>query len=315
MNEPSVAALGGTAPTAVIRRYFLATRPKFYPASVLPVVVGTAWGVAAAGQIDFLAAVLALLATVTVHAGSNVINDVGDDLNGTDRNNEGRIHPFTGGSRFIQNELLTVSQMTAWGIGLFVIAMFLGGLLITLKGIGVLYLGLAGIALAVLYSLPVVQLSGRGIGELAIAAAFGILPVCGAAWLQTGLIDLDTFLVSVPISCWVAAILLINEVPDCRADEQAGKRTWPVRFGLPGTRWIYFLLHTIALTATIALVARQVFPWWALVVAVVLLAMGFRAATTIVSQNNDALENGIKTTLAVHTIGALWLTAVIFVAA
>jgi 1,4-dihydroxy-2-naphthoate octaprenyltransferase len=315
MNEPSAAALGGNAPTAIIRRYFLATRPKFYPASILPVVVGTAWGVAAAGQIDLLAAVLALLATVAVHAGSNVINDVGDELNGTDRNNEGRIHPFTGGSRFIQNEVLTVRQMTVWGIALFVIATGLGALLISLKGIGVLYLGLAGVALAVLYSLPVVQLSGRGIGELAIAVAFGILPVCGAAWLQTGVIDLNVVLVSAPVSCWVAAILLINEVPDLSADESAGKRTWPVRFGLTGTRWIYFSLHVIALSAMIALVARQVFPWWALVVSAVLLVMGFRAATTIVSDDSSVLENGIKTTLAIHTIGALWLTAIIFIAA
>lgn len=54
-------------------------RPKFFPASVLPVLAGTAWGYMAAGQFDLSCFVLALLATVCVHAGANVLNDVGDD--------------------------------------------------------------------------------------------------------------------------------------------------------------------------------------------------------------------------------------------
>lgn len=314
MNEPSVAALGGDAPTAVIRRYFLATRPKFYPASVLPVVAGTAWGVAIAGQIDLLVAALALLATVVVHAGSNVINDVTDDINGTDRNNDKRMHPFTGGSRFIQNQILTVQQMSNWALVLFITALVLGGLLIAVRGIGVLYLGLAGIALGMLYSLPVVQLSGRGIGEIAIAVAFGMLPVCGAAWVQSGVIDLNVFIFSVPISCWVAAILLINEVPDRAADEAAGKKTWPVRFGLTPTRWIYFGLHLIAADAIAALVLLEVFPAWSLLMPLVLIVLAWRASTSVVADNDTALLQGIKTTLAIHTLGAVWLTAVVLFA-
>ena len=313
MNEPTAAALSGSTPGAVLRRYFLATRPKFFPASALPVIAGTAWGAVVAGQIDLLAALLALLATVAVHAASNVFNDVGDELNGTDRNNEGRIHPFTGGSRFIQNGVLTLEQMKRWALALFGLGIVLGVLLILLKGMGVLFLGLAGIALGMLYSLPAVQLSGRGIGEIAIAIAFGVLPVCGAAWLQSGVFDTAIFLISVPISCWVAGILLINEVPDRVADEQAGKRTWPVRFGVDTTRWLYVQLHIIATAAAIALVALQVFPWWALVLPLVLLFGGWRAGAAIVAGDDLALENGIKMTLAIHTAGSLWLTVVILV--
>ncbi|MDH3589133.1 MAG: prenyltransferase [Gammaproteobacteria bacterium] len=313
MNEPSVAALSGSTPGAVLRRYFLATRPKFYPASVLPVITGTAWGAVIAGQIDVTAAVIALLATVAVHAASNVFNDVGDDLNGTDRNNERRIHPFTGGSRFIQNGVLTLEQMKRWALMLFGIGIILGMLLTLLKGIGVLYLGLAGIALGMFYSLPAVQLSGRGVGEIAIAVAFGVLPVCGAAWLQSGIFDTAIFLVSIPISCWVAGILLINEVPDRVADEQAGKRTWPVRFGLNTTRWLYVSLHVIATAAAVILVLQQVFPWWTLLLPLALFAGGWRAGSSIGAGDDPALENGIKMTVAIHTVGALWLTAVILV--
>ena len=76
-----------------LKRAFHATRPKFFPASVLPVVVGTAWGAYASGQFSIYVFVLALLATVCVHAASNVLNDVGDDEIGTDPQNDLRIYP------------------------------------------------------------------------------------------------------------------------------------------------------------------------------------------------------------------------------
>ncbi|MBT8135542.1 MAG: prenyltransferase [Gammaproteobacteria bacterium] len=314
MNEPTVAALSGSSPGAVVRRYFLATRPKFFTASILPVLAGTAWGATSAGQLDLAAAIVAMLATVAVQAASNVFNDVGDDLNGTDRNNAGRIHPFTGGSRFIQNGILTLEQMQRWAKILFLSAIALGLILIYMKGMGVLYLGLAGMALGMLYSLPAVQLSARGIGEMAVAAGCGILPVCGAAWIQSGAIGVPVLLLSVPISCWVAAILLINEVPDRDADEQAGKRTWPVRFGLGTTRWIYVLLHLVAVAAVAVLVAFGAFPWWTLVLPLLLFAGGWKAGSTIVSDDGAVLETGIKTTLAIHAVGSLWLTVVILAA-
>jgi 1,4-dihydroxy-2-naphthoate octaprenyltransferase len=75
---------------------------------------------------------------------------------------------------------------------------------------------LAGIALGTLYSMPPVQLRAHGFSEAALALAFGTLPVAGAAWLQSGIVDTDVLLASVPISLWVAAILLTNEVPDIK---------------------------------------------------------------------------------------------------
>lgn len=314
MGEPSIAALSADGAGATIRRYFLATRPPFLTASILPVLAGTAWGASVANSVDLVAGLLALLATIAVHAGSNVYNDVSDELNGTDRINEEHIHPFTGGSRFIQNGVLTLQQMRRWALLLFAAGIVLGAALIALKGIGVLFLGLAGIALGALYSLPAVQLSGRGFGETAVAVAFGILPVCGAAWLQSGIVDLTVVLISIPISCWVAAILLINEVPDRIADEQVGKRTWVVRFGRGGTRRIYLLLHTLAAIAGLVLVLQRVFPWWAVVVPLLLLAASFSAATAITANDRAALEKSIKMTLAIHAVGALWWTAAILIA-
>ena len=284
-------------------------RPKFFPASVLPVLAGSAWGFMAAGQFDLSAFVLALLATVCVHAGANVLNDVGDDAGGTDRQNEDRIYPYTGGSRFIQAGIMSANGMARLGISLLAIAAIAGLILLLSKGAMVLWFGIAGLLLAVLYSLGPVRLASIGLGEISVGIAFGVLPVTGAAWLQSGSLGVDVLLFSIPVSVWVTAILLINEVPDIAADGATGKRTLPVRFDLGGTSIIYFLLHAAGVAALVALALRGGFPAWAMIVPVLLLALAWQAARAIRTGIADrpAMTRAIEMTLGIHTIGSIWL--------
>jgi len=286
-------------------------RPKFFPASVLPVLAGSAWGVMVAGQFDLSAFILALLATVCVHAGANVLNDVGDDSGGTDRRNDDRIYPYTGGSRFIQAGIMSASGMARLGVSLLAVAGIAGLILLVSKGPMVLWFGIAGILLAVLYSLGPVRLASIGLGELSVGIAFGVLPVTGAAWLQSGSLGLDVLLFSIPVSVWVTAILLINEVPDIAPDGATGKRTLPVRFGLGGTSVMYLLLHLSGLAALVALALRGGFPVWGLIVPALLLVLAWQAARAIRTGIADrpAMTRAIEMTLGIHTIGAIWLTA------
>jgi len=306
--EPRFEDLAGDAPGRKARRLFLATRPKFLTASVLPVIVGTAWGATLAGQFDALAAVLALLATALVHAASNVINDVGDDVTGTDRTNIERIYPYTGGSRFIQNQIMTAAEMHRWGWTLIAIASVLGLVLALLKGPTVIALGLAGIAIAWAYSAPSLQLSGKGVGEFFLMIAFGLLPAGGAAWLQSGVFDIVTVLMALPLGIWVMLILWINEVPDRRADAASGKRTLVVRLGIDGARHGYRLLHVLAYAAIVALVVRGTLPWWVAVGGLVVMAGGFKAAAGI-GENVDraVLTKSIEMTIGLQTIGSILL--------
>ena len=285
-------------------------RPKFFPASVLPVLAGSAWGFMVAGQFDFLVFILALLATVCVHAGGNVLNDVGDDSGGTDRQNEDRIYPYTGGSRFIQTGIMSAGAMSRLGVSLLGVAAIAGLILLLSKGIMVLWFGLAGVLLAVLYSLGPVRLASLGLGELAVGIAFGVLPVTGAAWLQSGSLGLEVLLFSIPVSVWVTAILLINEVPDIAADGATGKRTLPVRLGLGGTSIIYFLLHLTGVAALGWLALRGGIPAWAVIVPALLLVLALQAARAIRVGIADrpAMTRAIEMTLAIHTIGSIWLT-------
>jgi len=307
--DPLPQSFAGDSVGQTAKRWFNATRPKFFPASVLPVVAGTAWGFGTAGGFDVAVFALALFATVCVHAASNVLNDVGDDSGGTDRQNEDRIYPYTGGSRFIQAGIMSANGMARLGVSLLAVAAIAGLILLLSKGAMVLWFGIAGLLLAVLYSLGPVRLASIGLGEISVGVAFGVLPVTGAAWLQSGSLSVEVLLFSIPVSVWVTAILLINEVPDIAADGATGKRTLPVRFDLGGTSVIYFLLHAAGVAALVALALRGGFPAWAMIVPVLLLALAWQAARAIRTGIADrpAMTRAIEMTLGIHTIGSIWL--------
>jgi 1,4-dihydroxy-2-naphthoate octaprenyltransferase len=203
--------------------------------------------------------------------------------------------------------------MTRLAFGLGTAALLLGALLAVLRGPGVIWLGCAGLALGVLYSLPGVQLSARGLGEATVAIGFGALPVLGSVWLQTGFVDLGAALLCVPVSAWAAAILVINEVPDIDADRRAQKRTLVVRCGVRGGRWIYRALVLTALGTSAAAIAERVLPLWYALPALIFAALGLHAARGITASRAERpqLKRSIELTLAIHAVGCITLIAAI----
>jgi 1,4-dihydroxy-2-naphthoate octaprenyltransferase len=300
---------GDSSPLQMVSSYAMATRPMFLTASLLAVITGTSLGWHSAGRLDATAALLALLIIALLHAAANVLNDVYDELNGTDRLNTQRIYPYTGGSRFIQNGVLSLEQMRNWGLLLLSLATLLGFGLGAYRGTAVLWLGMTGIGLGVLYSAPPIQLAARGLGEIAVAAGFGLLPVCGAAWLQTGRFELPALLVSIPVSCWVANILLINEVPDADSDAAAGKRTLVVRLGIQGAAYLYTGLSLVAFGCVGFAVINGSLPPLALLLPGMLLPIGLLNGRRIRTSGHTPpdLKPAIEKTLAIHAAGCLWL--------
>ena len=291
------------------KKYFVATRPLFLTASVLPVLVGTAIGFQISQQLDVTAMLLAIVCIMLIHAGANVINDVYDDINGTDRINANRISPFTGGSRVIQNNILTLNQMRHWGVALLYSGALVGLVLTYHRGIGVVLLGGMGMLLGILYSVPPVNLASRGMGESAVALGFGVLPVVGATWLQTDSFSWQALLLSLPISLWIGNVLLISEIPDMRADGQTGKRTLPVRLGNTATAVLYVASNLTALALLVYAVALGYLQAMCLSLSFLLIIPVIYATRAIIkwpSQPN-LMEDAIKLTLVIHTVNILWM--------
>ncbi len=180
------------------------------------------------GHLQAGIAVLTILAIMLFHAGANVLNDYYDSPN--DKHNHDRIYPFSGGSRFLQNQVLSHSETFRLGALLLLGGIMLGLWLVYLSGLTVLWIGLAGGLLAVFYSAPPC-LACRGLGDVTIVLSFGVLPVAGTVWLQLGEIPVAAWWLGVIVGIFTAAILWINSIPDMEADRRARKMTLVVRLG------------------------------------------------------------------------------------
>ena len=255
--EPTPEALANP-----VRRYLLATRPAFLTIALAGCLLGFATALDSA--FSWPLALLTVLLAVAAQAGVNVFNDYYDHLNGTDAVNVDRLFPFTGGSRFIQNGVMSPRQMLGWALALFggVIA---GGLwLIETRGAGLFWIGLAGLAIGWAYSAPPLKLNSRGLGEACVAAGF-LFIVAGADFVQRGAVSAKPWLLGLPYALLVTNILYINQFPDRAADIQAGKRHWVARLEPAVAARGYWLILGLACAALAGLVATGRLPGLALV--------------------------------------------------
>lgn len=239
--------------------YIAATRPAFILATVMPIFLGLGYCVYEGHAINLITAVLTLLAGILLHAAINVLNDYYDSLNGTDDLNQERVFPFTGGSRFIQNEVLTRKQTFIYGISLVLTVILIGSYLITHTGITLFWLGLFGMLLGWGYSAPPLNLNSRGLGEMSVLAGFGLLPL-GTYLVQTGALSWTLLLVSLPVGLLTANLLYINQFPDRQADIQAHKLHWVARLSPHVARWGYVVIALLAWLTLLTLIISGVLP-------------------------------------------------------
>ncbi len=167
-----------------------------------------------------------------VEVAKNASGEVFDWDSGTDlRVRQEDRSPFSGGKRVLVDGLLTRGQ--TWGIAVagYLVAAAVGLSIVGWREERVLWFGLAGIGLAFFYHAPPFRLSYRGLGELAVAVAYGPLVCCGTYLVQRGTLPTEIVLLSLPLGILIAAFLWINEFPDYAADALSGKRTLVVRLG------------------------------------------------------------------------------------
>lgn len=210
-------------------RWLGATRPAFLSITLLAVLLGfshAAWRDPAPASL--LIVLLTLCGALLAHAAANVLNDVADADNGCDAGNSERVAPFTGGSRVIQQGLLSRDAMWRFGWTLLTGSAVCGLALLALTDLRLLGFGVGGLLLAVAYSLPPLKLMARGLGEAAVILAW-LLIVAGSDFVLRRQLDASAWLAGLPFALQVGMILLVNQVPDRKADHGAGKRNWTVR--------------------------------------------------------------------------------------
>ena len=247
--EPTLAALPNP-----VARYVAATRPAFLSVTFVGVIIGLASAAASGVALDPASALVTMLFALVAHAGANVINDYYDACSGCDELNQDRVFPFTGGSRFIQNGVLSLRSTGRLGYGLLAAVVPAGIWLTLISAPGLLAIGLAGLVIGWAYSAPPLRLQSRGLGELGITGGW-LLVVVGTDYVQRHTFAFTPVAAGLGFALLVANVLYINQFPDVRADAAVGKRTVVVRLGHSAARWGYALIALLCYGWVAAMVA------------------------------------------------------------
>lgn len=308
MPEPSPANHRST-----FALYLAATRPAFLSVTLVACLIGLASAWRSGVGLDLATACVTVLFALVAHAGVNVINDYHDALSGADDANTERLFPFTGGSRFIQNGVLTTRQTGRFGYSLLAAVIPAGLWLTWHAGPGLIAIGAGGLLAGWAYSAPPLKLMSRGLGELAIATGW-LLVVVGTDYVQRGTFAALPFVTGLSYALLVANLLFINQFPDHKGDAAAGKRTLVVLLGPQVAKWGYLLIAILAYGWLVAMVGNDTLPQKTAAAAMTLV-LSFSAGRDLLeyAEQPSELASAIKRTiLAANLHGVVLAGALVF---
>lgn len=235
-------------------KYWLAAfRLRTLPLALSAIFTGSyAAAVSGAFRCDVL--LLASLTTLFLQILSNLANDYGDGVAGTDQHRQGE-------KRMVQSGLITQSHMLRMIIAFALISLVSGIALLMIalpqlfsfKGLLFLILGVLGIGAAINYTIGRNPYGYKGWGDFFVFVFFGLVGVFGSFYLHAGIFQWDVMLLAIALGLFSAGVLNVNNMRDEVSDRAAGKRSLVVihghRFGvvyhfcLIISAWILVILY------------------------------------------------------------------------
>ncbi len=235
-------------------QWLAGARPRTLPAALSPVVAATGLAVFEGGFAP-VTALLALVVSLALQVGVNYANDYSDGIRGTDAD---RVGPL----RLVGSGTAAPGAVKAAAFACFGVAALAGLGLVVLTGHWWLLIVGAACVLAAWY-----YTGGRrpygylGLGEVFVFVFFGLVAVCGTAYVQVGRVSPAVVVAAVGVGSLACAILVANNLRDLRGDSQVGKRTLATRLGDARTRGLYLALVAVAGIAVVVVAALTT--WWA----------------------------------------------------
>lgn len=208
-----------------MQKWLLALRPKTLSAAVVPILVATSLIYAEGKTIDFMAFWCALLASIFIQIGTNLLNDAIDFKKGADT--EERIGP----QRVTQSGLLTAKQVMSGGFICLFIALCFGVPLVIKGGWPFIIIGIVSLFLAYSYTGGPFPLAYLGLGDLFVVLFFGVIAVCGVYYLHSLELSLSSLIAGIQVGFLATLLIVINNLRDMNQDVKVNKKTLAVRFG------------------------------------------------------------------------------------
>ena len=266
---------------SIVGAWVEAARPKTLPASVSPVLLGSALAYYD-GAFDVLPAILCLLVALFAQIASNFANDYFDFKKGADR--EDRLGP----DRAVAQGWISPKAMLAGTFVMLGLACLFGLMLIFFADWRLLLVGVAIAVCVLAYSAGPFPLAYNGLGDVCVLLFYGIIPVCFTYYIQTLSFSLLSFLLSVALGLLSVNILVVNNYRDYEQDKAARKRTTIVLFGRRFGRVFYIMNECVAFILILPLLLDA--PWWALFLFGILFALCFYTTRELFILEGKALN-------------------------
>ena len=211
-------------------------RPRTLPASVVPVVVGTACALTRNnGGLVWWRVAAAIVVALALQIATNYANDYSDGVKGTDTVRVGPIRLVGSGLKSARS--VKLAAFMAFGV-----AGVAGGALALAVGPELFVVGAASMLAGWFYTGGPKPYGYIGLGEVFVFVFFGLVATVGSTYVQLHRITALSVVAGCAMGCLSCALLVVNNLRDIPGDTVAGKKTLAVRLGDPKTREFYRLL-------------------------------------------------------------------------
>jgi len=251
------------------RDIFGPMRPAFLVLPPVCVALGTGTAVWTGSSINLFHLLLVFIGALSAHISVNALNEYFDFRSGLDLRTQPT--PFSGGSGTLSARPAAARVALTTGLVALAIATLVGIYFLFVRGLGLLPLGLLGLAVIVIYT-PWLTRNAL-LCLIAPGLGFGTLMVMGTDFCLTGTYTWPAFFASLVPFFLVSNLLLLNQFPDIEADRSIGRRHLPIIAG-PRTS---SLVYAGMLAATYLSIIVGALPAWGLL-GLLTLPLAFMAA-------------------------------------
>lgn len=213
-----------------MKAWIEAFRLRTLPLSLSCIILGTLLA-ASYSEFQWQTALWAFLTTLFLQILSNLANDYGDGVKGTDN------HERVGPARAIQSGAITHEAMKK-ALYIFAGLSFLSGIILLWVSLNTwkewaffLIAGIGAIWAAIQYTVGKNAYGYKGMGDLFVLIFFGWMGTAGTFYLHANELPWEIMLPATSIGFIAVAVLNLNNMRDRISDQKVGKRTLAVMLG------------------------------------------------------------------------------------
>ena len=243
-----------------LKEFFMCTRPHSYPASIAPVLFGATYALGYEIKFSILKFILFLLACLLIQAATNLFNEYYDYKHGLDKiDSEGISGSIVKGN-------LSSREVMVGALVLYVLAFILGLILTFMTSLYVLLVGLVCMLAGYFYTGGKYPIAYSPFGEVVSGFFMGTIIIALSFYFQTGYVNADIIVISLPLFIMIGAILLANNIRDLDNDKDSGRRTYAILVGRNNAIKTMAISFIVVYLLNVLFIVTKYASWWNLLV-------------------------------------------------